>query len=143
MLRFAAALLTAALLCLNSGCAVNRATASADPSLRWDAIKSLHVKKLEGEDGSVRTLIVEKFRSSGFSVTTDPEPPGQPDAFVTYRDRWVWDITMYLLELTVSVHDPRTDVALASGNSLHSSLTRKSPKEMVDEVVNNILKSRK
>ncbi len=35
---------------LASGCAVNRATATADPTLRWDSIKTLHVKKLVGED---------------------------------------------------------------------------------------------
>ena len=35
------------------------------------------------------------------------------------------------------------NVALATGNSYHTSLTRKSPKEMVDEVVDNILKQRK
>lgn len=143
MTRIVSALALAAVLLLTSGCAVNRATATADPSLRWDTIKSLHVKKLEGEDGSVRTLIVEKFRASGFAVSTDPEPAGQPDAFVTYRDKWMWDITMYLLELTITLHDPRTDVGVASGNSYHTSLTRKSPKEMVDEVVGNILKQRK
>ena len=141
MLRLVAAVVVAAgLLLSNTGCAINRATATADPSLRWDGIKTLHVKSLEGEDGSVRKLIVEKFRTSGFAVTTDPEPAGTPDALVTYRDRWMWDITMYLLELTISLHDPRTDVAVASGNSMHTSLTRKSAKEMVDEVVDNILK---
>ena len=143
IVRGLAALVVAAVVLLNTGCAVNRATATADPSLRWDSIKSLHVKQLEGEDGSVRKLIVEKFRASGFAVTTDPEPASGPDAIVTYRDRWMWDITMYLLELTISLNDPRTDVAVAQGNSFHTSLTRKSPKEMVDEVVDNILKQRK
>ena len=76
-------------------------------------------------------------------MTTDPDPVGNPDAFVTYHDRWMWDITMYLLELTVTLHDPRTNVGVASGNSFHTSLTRKTPQEMVDEVVDNILKDRK
>lgn len=142
-MRFIVAMAVAALVVLNTGCATSRATATADPSLRWDTLKSVHVKKLEGEDGSVRKLIVEKFRASGFAVTTDPEPANAPQAVVTYRDRWMWDITMYLLELTVTLHDPRTDVAVATGNSLHTSLVRKSPKEMVDEVVDNILKQRK
>ncbi|CAD5372805.1 conserved exported hypothetical protein [Rubrivivax sp. A210] len=143
MSRILAATLLASALLFNSGCAVNRATATADPSLQWDSLKSLHVKKLEGEDGSVRKLIVEKFRASGFAVSTDPEPAVKPDAVVTYHDKWMWDITMYLLELTITLHDPRSDVAVASGNSLHTSLTRKSPKEMVDEVVDNILKQKK
>jgi hypothetical protein len=45
-----------------------------------------------------------------------------------------------MLELTVVVRDPKTDFPLATGNSLHTSLTRKSPKEMVDEVTTNIFK---
>lgn len=143
MMRFFAALALAVAVLASSGCAVNRATATADPSLRWDGIKTLHVKQLEGEDGSIRKLLVDKLRVAGFAVTTDPDPAGQPDAIVAYRDRWMWDITMYLLELTVTLHDPRTEVAVASGNSFHTSLTRKSPKEMVDEVVDNILKNRK
>lgn len=141
--RLLAALATAVLMLSMGGCAVNRATAMADPSLRWDTLKSLHVKQLEGEDGSTRKLIAEKFRSAGFTVTADPEPMAQPDALVTYRDKWMWDITMYMLELTITLQDPRTNVALATGNSYHTSLTRKSQKEMVDEVIENILKQRK
>ena len=142
MIRLLAALAVTCGLLLNSGCA-SRATAKADPSMRWDQIKTLHVKKLEGEDGSVRKLLVDKFRSVGFKVTTDPEPAVSPDALVTYYDKWMWDMTMYLLELTVTIHDPRTEVGLATGNSMYTSLIRKSPQAMVDEVVDNILKQRK
>lgn len=131
-----------ALSVLMTGCAVNRATATSDPSLRWGSIKSLRVKKLEGEDGSTQKLIVEKFRARGFAVTTDPEPNPQADAIVTFKDKWMWDLSMYLLELTITVREPKTDFPLATGNSYHTSLTRKSPKEMVDEVVENILKQR-
>jgi hypothetical protein len=125
------------------GCAVNRATATADPSVRWDTLKTLHVKKLEGEDSGLQLVIAEKFRSHGFSVTADPQPNPQADAVVTYVDRWMWDITMYMLELTVVIRDPKSDFPLASGNSFHTSLSRRSPKEMVDEVVDNIVKQRK
>jgi hypothetical protein len=143
MLRALGTLLITSVMLLGGGCAINRATATADPALRWDTIKSLHVKRLESEDGSLQKLIADKFRASGFTVTSDPEPASQPDAFVTYQDKWMWDITMYLLELTVTLRDPGTDVAVASGNSYHTSLTRKSDREMVDEVVDNILKQRK
>lgn len=45
---------------------------------------------------------------------------------------------MYMLELTVTIRDPKTEAPLATGNSLHTSLTRKSQTAMVDEVINNI-----
>jgi hypothetical protein len=126
-----------------AGCAVNRATANADEALSWARVKMLHVKQLEGEDGSTKKLIAEKFRASGFIVTADPEPMGQPDAIVSYVDRWMWDITMYMIELTVTLRDPKTDFPIATGNSFHTSLSRLSQKEMVDEVIDNILKQRR
>ena len=143
MKRFLVALAAVLALATIGGCAVNRATASADPSLRWEAVKTLHVKQLEGEDGSTKKLIAEKFASKGFKVTADPEPNPGADAVVTYVDKWMWDITMYMLELTITLREPKTDFPLATGNSYHTSLSRKSPKEMVDEVVENILKQRK
>ncbi len=54
----------------------------------------------------------------------------------------MWDMTMYMIELTINIKDTKTDTLLATGNSYHSSLTRKSPQEMVDEVVDNIYKSK-
>jgi hypothetical protein len=51
----------------------------------------------------------------------------------------MWDITLYLLELTITFRDRNNEFPLAVGNSYHTSLTRKSPGEMVDEVITNIL----
>ncbi|WP_346287730.1 hypothetical protein [Zoogloea sp.] len=67
-------------------------------------------------------------------------PPPGVDGIVTYVEKWMWDITMYMLELTVVIRDPQSDFPLATGNSYHTSLTRKSPREMVDEVIGNIYK---
>lgn len=134
LIRVAALLLVAQLL---AGCA-NRATARVDPSADLPALKTMHVVKLPEEDGGVNNLIADKLRSKGYTVTTSTEKPSSVDALVTYVDRWWWDITMYMIELTVTIREPKTDFALASGNSLHGSLTRKSPTEMVEEVVENI-----
>jgi hypothetical protein len=143
MLRRIVALFAIAAVIALSGCAVNRATAISDPSTNWSSIKSLHVVQTPGEDGSIRKLITDKLKSHGFAVTSDPESNPGADARVTYIDRWMWDITMYLLELTIVFRDPKSDYPLATGNSYHTSLTRKSAPDMVDEVVNNILATRK
>jgi hypothetical protein len=123
-----------------SGCAVNRATATVDPSANLDKLRVVQVRKLEGEDGTVQKLIASNLRKRGYEVSEDAKPPEKVDAVVTYVDKWMWDITMYLFELTVTVREPKSDFPLATGNSLHSSLTRLSPTEMVDEVVGNIFK---
>jgi hypothetical protein len=130
-------------LMMQSGCAVNRATATVDPATRWEAIKTLHVTKVAEDDRNIHLIIADKLRTKGFAVTADPQPNPQADAVVTYNDKWMWDITMYMIELTVVVREPKGNFPLATGNSYHTSLTRKSPKEMVDEVVENIFKDRK
>jgi hypothetical protein len=127
-----------------SGCAVNRATGSVDPSANLSAIKTMYVKKIPADDGGTNVLIADKLHTKGVTVTTGTDsPPSGVDAVVTYIDKWMWDMTMYMLELTITIRDPKTDFPLATGNSYHTSLTRLSPKEMVNEVVDNIYKGAK
>jgi len=133
-----AALATAA--ATTAGCAINRATATIDPSVSLGSLKTMHVAKGPKDDNGIDVLIAEKLRSRGYSVTTGTEKSSAIDAVVTYVDRWRWDITMYMLELTIAIRDPRSDYPLATGNSYHTSLTRKSPAEMVDEVLANIFR---
>lgn len=132
-----AAILAAA---LTSGCAVNRATATVDPSANFSAVKSMHVVKIPEDSRAINELIAGKLRDRGYAVTTGTEKKSAADALVTYADKWMWDITMYMLELTITIRDPKNDFPLATGNSFHTSLTRKSPNEMVDEVLGNIFK---
>lgn len=130
----------AVVISLSSGCSVNRATATLDPTADLDSIKTIYVTKFAPDDRGINLLIADKLKTMGYSVETGIETPEDVDAVVTYRDKWMWDITMYMLELTVTLRDPKTSFPLASGNSFHTSLTRKSPEEMVDEVINNIFK---
>jgi hypothetical protein len=123
-----------------TGCAINRATATVDPSVNLGSLKAMHVAKQPKDDNDIDVLIAEKLRSRGYKVTTGSEKPSAVDAVVTYIDRWRWDITMYMLELTITIRDPGNDYPLASGKSYHTSLARKSPSEMVDEVLSNIFK---
>lgn len=121
------------------GCA-NRATARVDPTADLKSMKTMHVVKIPDETAGISTLIADDLRHRGYTVTTGTDKPSTVDAVVTYVDKWMWDMTMYLFELTVTIREPKTDFPLATGNSLHGSLTRKSPPEMVEEVMGNIFK---
>jgi type IV pilus biogenesis protein CpaD/CtpE len=123
---------------LASGCAVNRTSATLDDNADLAKIKTLHVVKLPKDERGIDVLIADKFRSRGLTVSTGAAKPDALDALVTYADRWMWDITMYMIELTVTIREANTDYPIAAANSFHTSLTRLSPKEMVDEVVENI-----
>ena len=131
------------LLGLGSGCAVNRATATVDKPAALAGLKTMYVSKLDADERGINVLIADKLRTRGYVVATGSEKPVDVDALVTYKDKWMWDITMYMLELTITIRDPKNDFPLATGNSFHTSLTRKSPAEMVDEVIENILKEGK
>jgi hypothetical protein len=130
----------ALVLLLLTGCAVNRATATVDHTAHLAGITTVHVVQLEKDERGVNRLIADRLNTMGFNATTSLTKTADTDAIVTYADKWMWDITMYMIELTVVVRDPKNDFALATGNSLHTSLTRKSPVEMVDEVTANIFK---
>ncbi len=142
MSRFLKLAAILAILAITTGC-TNRATASVSPGTDLSMLKTMYVKKIPADD-QTHALIANKLSSKGVKVTSgEGEAPGNVDAVVTYVDKWMWDITMYMLELTININDPKTGAQLATGNSLHSSLTRKSPPAMVDEVVDNIYKNKK
>jgi len=131
--------LWAFIILFSAGC-VNRTTSTINPGFDLVSINTIYVTKFTSDGRGINVLISDKLKSQGFRVNTGTDTPTDVDAVVTYKDKWRWDITMYMLELQVSVRDPKTNFPLASAESHHSSLTRKSPEEMVDEVIDNIFK---
>lgn len=136
-------LLLVASLTITAGCA-NRATGSLTAGTDLSKIKSFYIVQAPQDNRNTYALIKTNLEKRGYATTTGPEqkPPFQSDAVVTYVDKWMWDITMYMLELTITFRNPNTDYPIATGNSLHASLTRKSPEEMVDEVLTNIFNAK-
>lgn len=122
-----------------AGCS-SRSTAKVDASANLSTIKTMHVVKIPEETAQISAFIADDLRHRGYVVTTSAEKATGVDAVVTYVDRWMWDMSMYLLELTIMIRDPITDFPLATGNAMYTSLIRKSPPEMVDEVMGNIFK---
>lgn len=128
-----------------SGCS-NRATATLSPGVELSKVKSYYVVHQSKDTHGIHNLIRDRIVKEGLIATAGPELPQssyQVDSVITYVDRWMWDITMYLLELTVTLRDTTSNFPLAVGNSYHTSLTRKSPEEMVDEVMTNIFNAGK
>jgi hypothetical protein len=128
-----------------SGCS-NRATATLSPGAELSRVKSYYVVHQPKDTHGIHNLIRDRVAKEGLPATAGPELPQssyQADSVITYVDRWMWDITLYLLELTVTLRDTTNNFPLAVGNSYHTSLTRKSPEEMVDEVMTNIFNAGK
>jgi hypothetical protein len=138
--RFAAVALLTTLLLATTGCAVNRSSATLMADADLSKVKTIYVVQDPHDERHIELELKKAFERYGYTAVTGPEmkPPYPQDAVVTYIDKWMWDITMYMIELTVTVRDQK-NFPLATGNSFHTSLTRKSPAEMADEVVSNII----
>jgi len=129
---------------LLAGCATNRATATVSPSVDLAALKSMYVKLIPSDNSGVGEEIASKLRTKGVVVKTGAEDPKEKvDAIVTYIDKWHWDITLYMLALSVSFREFETNIVMANGSSLHTSLTRLSQTEMIEEVIGNIYNNAK
>ena len=142
MLRKFAPILLVICLLLTCGCAINRATAKLAPGKDLRNVKSFYIVEEPGDKGTgnVYKLIEMNLAKRGYTVTTgqDMKSPYKSDVILTYVDKWQWDMVTYMLELTITFTDSTSNLTIARGNSYHTSLTRKSPEEMVDEVLSNI-----
>jgi len=138
--RWSVAALFAVFAVLTSGCAVNRASATVEAGANLAAIKTIHVVHTVDDGRKINDLIAERLTQMGYVASTSESKRVDVDANMTYVDRWMWDITMYMIELTVVLREPKSDFPLARGNSMHTSLTRLPPKDMVQEVTANMFK---
>lgn len=124
-----------------TGCATNHASGQLTPGSDLSQVKTAYVVKQPKDKQQIDGLIKANLEKRGYVVTLGPElsTPYNADVAITYVDKWMWDITLYLLELTINVRDPKSGYPLANGNALHTSLTRKTPEYMVNEVIDHIL----
>ncbi len=128
-----------------SACAINRDSANFSPDKDMVSTDVIYVERFEPDRRNLNTLIADNIAVRGYTATAGEKGQGPDNAtiLVTYMDKWQWDITNYLIELTITFRDPVSGAAVASGNSYHTSLTRLSPEEMIDEILTNIFEADK
>lgn len=139
-------LLLVALVGLMSGCSTVQLNSNVTPGTDLNGLKKFYVVRLDKDTRGVEKLIAQRLTTLGkeaSAIEPSVAVPADADAVVTYQDRWIWDITMYMLQLDVQIRNPKTNMALATGHSLRTSLARKSPPEMVEEVFNDIFKKQR
>ena len=132
-----AVLLAAAVL---TGCAT--ANSARAPDVDLHRLKSFYVVRVPEDGRGIEKLIANRLVTLGYQSTSGdaPTPPSHVDAIVTYQDRWMWDITMYMIKLSIQLHDGTTGAVLANGEVMRPSLERKSPEGMVEETLGVIFK---
>lgn len=131
---------TGLILALTAGCVNTELTSDIDPSADLVGLGTFYVAKAGHDERGIEVLIAAELNAMGKTATSgvDPKPTAPVDAVVTYEDKWMWDITMYMLELNIDLRDPETNYKFATGRSYRTSLARKKPEEMVTEVLSEI-----
>ena len=126
-----------------SACAINRESANFDPGSDMVLSDVIYVERFGPDKRNLNKIIADSISVRGYTVTAGEadQAPDNATLLVTYRDKWMWDLTNYMSELTITFRDPESGAAIASGNSYHTSLTRLSPEEMIDEVLTNIIEA--
>lgn len=102
----------------------------------------VHVLRHARDERRIDDMIARRLRRAGFEATSGPELADVPEgvtAIVSYEDHWQWDMSNYLIVLRIDFRDPDTHELLASGQSYRTSLDRKPPEFMVDEIITQIL----
>jgi hypothetical protein len=121
-------LVALALVCL--GCASGAARFAEElPGSRLGEMRRFYVQHQPDDPRDIHLDIQRELRAFGLEVEAGKGPPtGDYDAIVTYVDRYIWDMTMYCLQLTVYIRDTRTGYITATGWSWRPSMVRKTPR---------------
>jgi hypothetical protein len=140
MCRLARLLLLLFVIVALSGCAKVVIKSDSDPNVDLTALKSFYVQKFAPDKRNLHEVIANKLNELGFKATSgvDPAPEVPVDALVTYKDRWMWDMTNYMLEINIDFRNPETNYLFASGKSYRTSLARKPPEYMIDEALRDL-----
>ena len=123
-----------------SGCA--SMSSNSAPKADMDALETFYVQKLPADERGIEKVISNQLVELGYqsSYCSSEKPPTDVDAIVTYQDKWMWDITMYMIELNMQIWEGDKTRILASGKTYRPSLQRKSPETMAKELLTDMLK---
>lgn len=106
-------------------------------------LRTFYVRKHADDSYNLDQDIVVQLQEMGYRASSGSAqlPAVKVDAVITYNDRWMWDMTMYMLSLDVQLREPGSDYNLASAKTVRTSLVRKSQREMVRETLTKLLKN--
>lgn len=123
---------------LAASCAETRNATVTQPAVIKNA-RSAYVVKPGDSSRDVDVFLKDAVAKKGVRTQAGPlsAKPASADVYITYVDRWHWDMAMYLRTLDVSVVDNRSGKEVATAMYRNSALhgypdPRKTSEELVD-----------
>jgi hypothetical protein len=100
---------------------------------------SYFVERHDKDNRDLATTIAKAMQARGLQATagTAAERPAEAKYVVTYVDKWMWDMRMYLYDLRIDLRDARDQSILGYGQSMQSSL--KAMGQTHEDVINRAL----
>jgi hypothetical protein len=98
----------------------------------------------EEDERHIDLILAEEMRAMGLPNVAsglEKDMPADTDVIVLFEDRWMWDITNYLLMYKVQFRDATNNILIARGQSVRTSLARKSVQVMVQEALMGIFRT--
>ena len=83
-----------------------------------------YVQRQPADERDLASLIAKNMQGRAMRATAGPESakPADVTYLVTYVDKWMWDMRMYLYDLRIEVRDAKDQSILGYGQSMQSSL---------------------
>jgi hypothetical protein len=119
------------LLVLLSGCSSVDTQVESTTDLR--RFHHVYVRSASNDSNNIDQLIVLELQRLGYDASSGPRTmmPDNAEIVIEYEGQWDWDFRTYLLQLSLTVRDVRTEAKLAGGRIFHPGVTRKTPAELV------------
>jgi hypothetical protein len=88
------------------------------------ATASYFVQRHDKDSRDLASTIAQSMRARGLHATAgvDSARPAEATYVVTYVDKWMWDMRMYLYSLRIDVRDAGDMSIVGYGESMQSSL---------------------
>jgi hypothetical protein len=138
MNRILTLVLLAASLAILTGCYVQYTNSRILPHTVISQDKTYFVVRHANDTRKIDLVIAEEMKAMGIHDVAsgfEHEMPAATEVIVRYEDRWMWDMTNYLLMLKVQFRDASDNILIARGQSVRTSLVRKSVPDMVQETL--------
>lgn len=135
MQRLFTLLLPVFLLFLLGGCASYDTQVARGPGLA--GVQRFFVIANANDSRGLEHRITASLKGQGLTATAGPRTmmPEDTQALVTYDDHWAWDFGERLVHLQINVRDARSSQLLATATFSARIPGRKSPAEIVDELI--------
>ena len=112
------------------------------PTVALTAGAKVHVVKHANSSRDIDIYLRNAFAKRGFQSTSgaQSEMPSGTQFYVSYVDRWYWDLAMYLVSLDVTMHDAKFGSVVNSSRYKNGIFhTFPSPERKSDELVARLL----